>query len=477
MRRLSALLLCLTLMLALPVSSLAATRALLVACSDFLTQPSLGNAVSGNLQMIGSALLGANPRLAGLSIEDGTIGSPDALGSAMEDAFAEAAEGDLSILYLCTHGVLSADDGSMFLLLGDGEAESMLTADQLAGLLSPIQGEKLLIVDACYSGALLSRGKDSPSPFFADPSIHVLTSASADESSWYFNSEHLSTGAVSYFASALSSGLGLYGAPEADVDGDGAITLEELHRYLRVAVPSSSSQLLSDGAQALELPAVQRAMLSRPLGGFSYGESLLLSDDPTLDFSFTVTRETQVHYRLIDYDAGDWNWENVKTFTDAGDDGSGTLTPGRKNRTLTLTDVAPEESGYVMLQIFAVSGEEVILCSERLIAVQPAAQTAALEVACAASYAPDEGELSISIHAGVPAEITLSVFDSEGALVRRLFTSQLTRPSASGVTLAAWDGRGADGGFVPAGEYTIAAEAVTGGTRCKAASNVTIAEP
>ena len=115
--------------------------------------------------------------------------------------------------------------------------------------------EKLLIVDACYSGALIGRGAfahsllpgsraQSPAsletPFLADPSIHVLTSASGFESSWYYDSEGLSTGAVSYFASALSSGLGLYGKPEADVNGNGEVTLEELRRYLNAAVPSSS---------------------------------------------------------------------------------------------------------------------------------------------------------------------------------------------------------------------------------------------
>lgn len=108
-------------------------------------------------------------------------------------------------------------------------------------LLSSIQGEKLLIVDACYSGALIGRGISAQSllpgsraqspvsmetPFLADSSIHVLTSASGFESSWYYDSEGLTTGAVSYFASALSSGLGLYGKPEADMNNNGEVTLE-----------------------------------------------------------------------------------------------------------------------------------------------------------------------------------------------------------------------------------------------------------
>ena len=96
----------------------------------------------------------------------------------------------------------------------------------------------------------------------------MLTSASGFESSWYYDSEGLSAGAVSYFASALSSGLGLYGKPEADVNGNGEVTLEELRRYLNAAVPSSSAQLLSAQANALTLPVATNTPLARALSGY-----------------------------------------------------------------------------------------------------------------------------------------------------------------------------------------------------------------
>ena len=309
------------LLLALPAWALGQTRALLVACRDFLSLPDLGNSVSGNLHIVGSALVGAGLNLGSLSIEDGTIGTVRRLQSAVDDAFGDADETDLSILYLCTHGVLSSsDDGQVYLMLGDGENEAPLGAAALQNILSGIQGEKLLIVDACYSGALIGRGAfahsllpgsraQSPAsletPFLADPSIHVLTSASGFESSWYYDSEGLSTGAVSYFASALSSGLGLYGKPEADVNGNGEVTLEELRRYLNAAVPSSSVQLLSAQANALTLPVATNTPLARALSGFSYGDCLLESDDPTLEFSYTVTAETAVQYRVVRQVNGD----------------------------------------------------------------------------------------------------------------------------------------------------------------------------
>lgn len=471
-----------------PALALADTRALLVACYDFVTQPSLGSAASGNLQMIGSALVSAQPRLPGLSVEDGTIGTPDALDAAIERAFSASTEEDLSILYLCTHGVLSsADDGEVYLLLGDGTTETPLSASQLCRMLMRVQGEKLLILDACYSGALIGRGtlpartillpgarEGAASPFLTDPSIHVLTSADGREAGWYYDSDRLSTGAVSYFASALSAGLGLYGAPEADTDADGRLTLAELARYLRACVPSSTCQLLSRDPDALELPTASGASLARPLTGFSYGPSLLSAGNETLDFSFTAARETAVQYRLIEYGEGGWDWDGARVFLDS----EGALTPGRKTRTLALDGLTERDSGYLMLQIFAVGAadeESLLLCSERLIAVQGEQPGEPLTLTASESFdCPGVDELEICAAAGVPAELTAGVYDAQGALVRRLAVSELTRPSADGVTRLYWDGRDAQGETVPPGDYVITAEAIIGGERQKAACGVRV---
>ena len=489
MQRLMRLILIFTLLCTYPLCAHAqqeirTTRALLVACSDFETQEDLGAAISGNLHMVGSVLISADIGLGNLSIEDGTIGSTDALREALTDAFADADEDDLSILYLCTHGVLSsADDGLVYLLLGDGQTESLLSADDLYTLIRDIQGEKLLILDACHSGAWIGRGMPAseqtikqPSPFLPDSSIHVLTSSSGSESSWYYDSESLSTGAVSYFASALSSGLGLYGSAEADLSGDGSVSLAELHRHLSVSVPSSSSQLLSTHADALSLPTAQGAMLARPLTGFSYSTSLLTADNPTLDFSFTVTKEnTSVQYRLVDFIDGGWDWKNARTFLDEGDDGSSLLGVGRKTRTLALEDVMPDEGGYLMLQIFSVSENEVLLCSERLIAMQPDLAQPQLTISAPQILRdPGANELPISISLSVPAELTVCVYDSDGMLVRRIASSQLSRPSADGIESFYWDGRNMRGEPVAHGTYTITAETRISSKRCKALTEITV---
>ena len=475
------------LLLLAPSVSQAQTRALLVACSEFVTQHDLGSAISGNLHMIGSALLSANLAASDLSIEDGTIATREHLAEAIDEAFAESSEDDLSILYLCTHGILSsADDGQIYLLLGDGQTETPLLGGELCEMVSAIQGEKLLILDACFSGALIGRGMPSQTglpgarrtlehaysaqyaaPFLADPSIHVLTSADGFESSWYFDSEQLTSGAVSYFASAISSGLGLYGAIEADLNGDGSVTLDELHRYLRLALPSSSSQLLSSRAQSVVLPAANGSILSRPLSGFTYGSSLLQADDPTLEFAFTVSREnTSVQYRLIDFAEGRWNWESATTFLDGGENEDATLGVGRKTRTLSLTGDVPENGGYMMLQIFSVSGNEVILCSERLIAVQPSGERAEFSVRAGALERAGAGaEVPIAVRMTVPAEVTVTIYDQSGALIRRVARSQLTRPAPDFMTMFYWDGLDTQGNPVAPGAYVVTAETRVDGER------------
>ncbi len=475
------LLIALAMLLFCAAPALGDTRALLVACSDFVTQPDLGREISGNLHMIGSALLGADPALAGLSIEDGTIGTLDALASAVSGAFSPSEEGDLSILYLCTHGVLSsADDSQSYLLLGNGAQENPLSSDDLYAMLAPIQGEKLLILDACFSGAMIGRGPGAApdaqdasafsSPFLQDTSMHVLTSASGREASWYYDSKGLQSGAVSYFASALSSGLGLYGTTEADANGDGQVTLGELHRHLCAAVPSSSSQLLSCRADSLVLPSARGAMLARPLAGFSFGNTLLTADDPTLDFSFTVMNETAVQYRLVEYEDGAWNWQEAQTFLDGEP-----LAPGRVSRSLTLPTVKETDSGYLMLQVFSVTGGDLRLCCERLIAVQPMMEAAQLDIIAPAHFdAPGVSEMPIAVTLGAPAQITVTVLDEDGSFVRRLALSQSTRPADGNLLRLYWDGRDANGKRVPSGVYTLRAESFVGFSRIKASAQLLV---
>ena len=178
-------------------------------------------------------------------------------------------------------------------------------------------------------------------------------------------------------------------------------------------------------------------------------------------------------YRQVN---GGWDWQNAATFLDDGDTPGGLLTPGRKTRELTLDGILEGESGYMMLQVFAVTGSEVILCSERLLAVRPAAvePSVTLSAENAEFDASARRELVLEARINVPAEITVCIYDAQGKLVRRLASAQLTRPAPGDVTRLYWDGRNDAGERVPAGAYAAALETVIGGERQKATVDITV---
>ena len=171
-----------------------------------------------------------------------------------------------------------------------------------------------------------------------------------------------------------------------------------------------------------------------------------------------------------------WDWQGATTFLDEGDNGDGLLVPGRKTRELTLDGMLEGESGYLMLQVFAVTGEEVILCSERLLAVRPAfvEPTVTLSSADPTLNTASLRELALEAHINVPAEISVSIYDAEGRPVRRLASAQLTRPTPGDITMLYWDGRDDAGNPVPSGAYTAALETVISGNRQKATVDLTV---
>ena len=128
-----------------------------------------------------------------------------------------------------------------------------------------------------------------------------------------------------------------------------------------------------------------------------------------------------------------------------------------------------------MLQVFSVSAGELVLCSERLIGVQPAESDESPAIFCPDELAkPGLEELPIDIRSGVPAELTVTIYDGGGNPVRRLAASQITRPSPGGVTHLYWDGRDANGDPVEEGTYVIACETRVGSVRKRATASVAV---
>ena len=247
-------------------------------------------------------------------------------------------------------------------------------------------------------------------------------------------------------------------------------------------IPTHFIEELSDRETAVKkVEIVPLEVIVRNVAAGSFSKKLGIEEgfrllSPTLEFSYTVTEETAVQYRVVRQVGSGWDWQGATTFLDEGDNGDGLLVPGRKTRELTLDGMLEGESGYLMLQVFAVTGEEVILCSERLLAVRPAfvEPTVTLSSADPTLNTASLRELALEAHINVPAEISVSIYDAEGRPVRRLASAQLTRPTPGDITMLYWDGRDNAGNPVPSGAYTAALETVISGNRQKATVDLTV---
>lgn len=182
--------------------------------------------------------------------------------------FADAQPGDVSLFYYSGHG---SSDGALV-----GTGSTSLTVYALRTALQEIPGTKVVILDCCYSGAVINRSAstaESPSAFnnavisaFAsmsrsalnleDEGYIVLTACSKDQESKSLTDygQGISFGAFTY---SLCYGSGydewniqLLDSMPADADGNGAITLGEAYAdllprvdYLNSLVGGSMEQI------------------------------------------------------------------------------------------------------------------------------------------------------------------------------------------------------------------------------------------
>ena len=94
--------------------------------------------------------------------------------------------------------------------------------------------------------------------------------------------------------------------------------------------------------------------------GITFSGDTLSADAPVIDFSFNVVRTAQVAYQLVYRRQGIWDFDqSTLIYDNNGDFGSyaiagRTLSPGLKERSITLNTADAQSSGYVLLQILVI---------------------------------------------------------------------------------------------------------------------------
>ncbi|MBE5801669.1 MAG: hypothetical protein E7319_05205 [Clostridiales bacterium] len=169
--------------------------------------------------------------------------SADGIRASIASTFAGAKPQDVSLFYYSGHGA-----AYLGALVGvDGYA---VLADDLRRCLDAIPGRKIVIVDACFSGALIGKTTEPQDQIFvnafmpaftakartnlAADSYYVMTAAHSSQPSWEINNGSNYYGA---FTTAFAKGCGYDFVRHADCplyadrNGDKVITFEEAYLY------------------------------------------------------------------------------------------------------------------------------------------------------------------------------------------------------------------------------------------------------
>lgn len=186
-------------------------RALLVGCDRFLTQTDTTPSSRNNVLRMADALSGGTLNMQTLVTREDGLSSASALVALIRETFADADADDASYFYISTHGLWNtAVNGLMTLLLSDGESEEGITAYELRRVFDTIPGKKVLLLDACHSGAMIGKGVEkSFENLFAGDNYYVVCSSGGEEESWYWSGEvgGERLAGAGYFSGALADAL------------------------------------------------------------------------------------------------------------------------------------------------------------------------------------------------------------------------------------------------------------------------------
>lgn len=465
----------LLLLLLLPLWSQAAaegvSRALLIGCDRFLSEQDTAPSSNNNVTRMAEVLSRGVPNLETMVTRRDDLASVDELMQGITAAFDGAQPGDTSYFFISTHGIWneSLPNGSFALLLSDGNQEEAVTADQLKMALDRVPGTKVLLLDACHSGAALGKGvRSSFLNVFQGGDYKVICSSGGAEISWLWRSETGRVAGSGYFSDALVRALGVSGGYAADQNHDGEISMAELQTYLRSHHGASTTQVYPERDDFVLIRYDPTALTHLRRYASVIGISFDDSAKRRIDFSFTMLRAGRIAYQLIPYRSGAWDfaaaqflWDNTER-QEARGDPRGYLTPGSKSRSLQLPD---QSETYVLMQMLLLDGDSPTVLSSHVIGCMADSGDPALKFQGEASFCPElNEEYSFVISHSLVCAISVSIEDRDGHTVARLATRSRTRPEmlrVDGSTFT-WNGRLQDGSLAAPGIYRVRVVAFVG---------------
>lgn len=455
-------------------------RALLLGCDRFVTQEDTFPSSENNVTQMAQALSGGDMNLKTLITRKNDVATLEELEQLIQAAFSQADEDDVSYFYISTHGLWEQGQPNedMTLLLSDGRQENGVTALQLRTMFDKISGTKVLILDACHAGAVIGKGVYAPfTNVFQGSEYKVICSSGGAEESWFWSGMEEGEAMVGagYFSGAVVRGLSAAGGYGADANRDGAITLTELKRYLYDNHGASTVQTYPEEdtfpLMTYDADSYNGRRRDGVIEGMSFGTDVLTLLEPTVDFSFTVQRTVQVAYQVVYLRQGRWDFDHSRLIYDDAErygtygDAPGMLSPGMKERSLTLDLTDAGSFGYALLQVITQSGGSPTLVSSRALCVPPLEGDPRLAILPQDAFCPTAGEeLCFVVQHRYPCELTVTIEDASGQTVRRLASRQASRPQQLTPRGSAfcWNGTTSTGDTAAPGAYTIRVKAYVG---------------
>ena len=453
-------------------------RALLIGVDDFVSQPDVFPSSTNNVLAMQEMFQYSLYPLEVLMIPDRPVATLEELTYVIQSTFAGSGPEDVNYLYISTHGVYDPEEGiAPGLIFSDGERETLVSPEELEAAFDGIAGTKVLILDACNSGAFIGKGMANPPETiaFQRGDFKVLTSSGAMEQSWYWNSPSGDVGGQGafYFTQALCDAMSPASAFPADQNHDGSITLREVYGYLMRNHAASTPQVYPQSDPFVifrydpEDPAFRMSHRS-PIMDVTFSSTVLDRNNNNLTLEFIAVRPVQVAYQLVYQREGRWEFENAQLIYDQAErmptfgNQLGAVSAGWKQRTLNLRDLSQDSYGYALLQLISIDQGKLRVHAGRVICVAPSKEGRGLEAVVPPEFTPAKGqELPIYLGHDYPCALSVAVTDEEGKVIHRLCHRSSTRPMGlpEGGTVLYWDGTLKDGSSAPAGTYRIWAQA------------------
>lgn len=453
-------------------------RALLIGVDEFVTQPSAYPSSTNNVYAMQEMFQAAAEPLEKILVPDAPVTSVQQLTELIQRVFGGAEAGDVSYLYISTHGLYDPENGvEPALLLSDGQTENHLTPEELEAAFDGISGTKVLILDACNSGAFIGKGMtewDEP-PCFLGDDFKLITSSGAREESWYWSAgedakQEERQGAF-YFTQALCDALSAACGYPADQNHDGSITLKELYDYLLLNHAASTPQVYPQNDDDFVIfrydpsEPLPTGLERSPIMDVTFSDLVLDQDSREITIEYIAMRPVRVAYQLVYRREGRWEFENAQLIYDDSErfsafgDQEGAVSAGWKQRTLRLDELADDAYGYALVQLVSIDRGKLRVHAGRVLCVLPEEEPPAPTVEISGSFAPETGrELAVFVGHNSPCTLSVAILDEEGQVVERLCHRRSTRPMGLAGTTLYWDGKQRDGSPAPAGTYRVRAQ-------------------